>query len=102
MARVRGVMRRSMSSGSAWKVRSSTSHQTTVPPWPSTESAAALKLIAGTMTSSPGCRSRHIMAMSRPVPAPLLAMASPAPHHAAKASSNSRVIGALALKPMCG
>ena len=54
IARVRGVMRRSTSSGSAVSVRSSMSQNTGVPPHCSTGATEAKNVYEGTMTSVPG------------------------------------------------
>jgi len=57
MALVFGVIRRSMSAGSAWYESSSTSQKTTLACAATSMETVAMKVHAGVMTSSPGSRS---------------------------------------------
>lgn len=54
IARVAGVIRRSASAGSIWKVRGSTSTNTGRAPARTTAVAEPMKVMSGTSTSSPG------------------------------------------------
>ena len=72
-ARVREVTAASAAAGSRLRVRGSTSAKTTLPPARVTASEVAIKVRAGTMTSSPGFIPNPLRARTRasvPLPTP--------------------------------
>ena len=99
MARVLGVIFFATEAGSISKVSGSISANTGTPPSYSAALALAAKVMAGTITSSPGLmRSARMAQCSAAVPE-LTATPSPAPQWAAKACSNSETRGPVVSQP---
>src|SRR6185503_10147894 len=99
MARVLGEIFLATEAGSISKVSGSISAKTGTPPSYSAALALAAKVMAGTITSSPGLmRSARMAQCSAAVPE-LTATPSPAPQWAAKACSNSDTRGPVVSQP---
>ena len=86
---MRGVIAGSMAAGSMLAVSGRQSTKTGVAPAWLTASAVAMKVLTGTMTSSPGptpaaCRARRTASVPELTPAQ-----KPAPQNSAKAASNA-------------